>query len=229
MCTDIANHEFIDATTEKVKLQVKTLHAGMPTEEYLQSSLVYGDIDFNSFGNILIRMKPLKGDIFVDLGNYSSFPFLFTRLIIFDTGSGTGRAVVYAHLLFGDTLKCSRGIEILPLLHQYAVDAVAGLPSKMLQHEALFAHHSAQYSVELGDFLAHDCFEWQTADLVFVNSTCFSDQMMASIQARALGLKKGSRVATLTRFFQSDAFVVTDTLNFTMSWGIATCFFHLRL
>ena len=62
---------FQDLTTEQVKLIANTnSNATLPLASSSGStSLVYGEIDFNSFANILERTYPQPNDKFVDLGH----------------------------------------------------------------------------------------------------------------------------------------------------------------
>jgi hypothetical protein len=190
--------------TDKVKLQVKaSLHE--------DASLVYGDIDFNSFVHILIRASPQPGDVFVDLG------------------SGTSRAVVVTALLYGDGIlsKC-HGIEILQLLHDYGEMAISRLKMH-LEENSLLSHHRVNYSIEHNDFLSTSCFDWTIADIVFLNSTCFSDTLMHHIQDKAESMKRGAKIISLTKHFSSSQLKIVESVNLTMSWGLATCYFHVKL
>ena len=62
----LLTHIFGSLSTENVKLAVKAL--GVADEELAKQSQVYGDIDFHSFSNILVRTKPQPAETFVDLG-----------------------------------------------------------------------------------------------------------------------------------------------------------------
>lgn len=210
---ELAASIYNSISTEKVKLEVKQSLGDLTPEEFKSSSLVYGDIDFNSFANILIRADVQKNDVFVDLG------------------SGTGRAVVYATLLMGDKLKKSYGIEILPLLHEYAMKGIESMHQKFREQPDLFQYHLTDTSVEKGDFLDdNNALDWSTsADIVFINSTAFSEVLFSRIQSKAECFKEGMKVITLTRCFSSPCFEIIDTVNYTMSWGLATCYFHIRL
>ena len=99
----------------------------------------------------------------------------------------------------------------------------------LLDSAGLRSSLSLVTTVEQGDFLDSTAFDWTAADIVFVNSTCFSDALMQRLQAEAASLRTGARVMTLTKHFSMPAFQVVDSVNYTMSWGLATCYFHRRL
>jgi hypothetical protein len=68
-------------------------------------SLTYGEVDFFSQATILERVGVKEGDVFWDLG------------------SGTGRAVVCAALLYGHLFKGCYGLELLPELYDASTRA----------------------------------------------------------------------------------------------------------
>eukprot|EP01041_Mallomonas_annulata_P009260 gene9260-19221_t len=86
-------------STEKAKLLAKSNPTAIENLALEKSSLVYGEIDFFSFLDILQRVSIIKGETLVDLGH------------------GTGRGLICASLLYGCVLKELHGIEILPELH----------------------------------------------------------------------------------------------------------------
>mmetsp|Transcript_2490 Transcript_2490/g.5200 ORF Transcript_2490/g.5200 Transcript_2490/m.5200 type:complete len:298 (+) Transcript_2490:2852-3745(+) len=72
-------------------------------------------------------------------------------------------------------------------------------------------------------------FDWTDGDVVFANSTCFTDKLMASIAGAAQGMKPGSFLVTFTKGIVSDAFELVEKKRYNMSWGPATVFIHRRL
>jgi hypothetical protein len=65
-------------------------------------------------------------------------------------------------------------------------------------------------------------FDWSNGDVVFANSTCFSDELMADLSVQAEKLKPGAIVVTFTKGMTSKAFEVLERKRYTMSWGPAT-------
>jgi hypothetical protein len=85
----------------------------------------------------------------------------------------------------------------------------------------------SQYaSVFEGSFLD---FDWSNGDLVFANSTCFSDELMTQLSSQASRLKPGAIVVTFTKGLTSSFFELLERKRYRMSWGPATVFIHRRL
>jgi hypothetical protein len=57
-----------------------------------------------------------------------------------------------------------------------------------------------------------DC-SWADADLVFANSTCFPDELIANIAEKCVSLSVGARVITFTTSLRSEYFKVTYPLH----------------
>jgi hypothetical protein len=51
-------------------------------------------------------------------------------------------------------------------------------------------------------------FDWSDGDVVFANSTCFDDALMAAVAAKAQRLRPGALLITFTRGLDSAAFEV---------------------
>jgi hypothetical protein len=70
---------------------------------------------------------------------------------------------------------------------------------------------------------------WTDGDLIFANSTCFAQDLMARVGQKCAALKPGSVVVTLTQSLECcDHLTLFDTRLLSMSWGPATAFFHRR-
>jgi protein-L-isoaspartate O-methyltransferase len=100
-----------------------------------------------------------------------------------DLGSGAGKAVLTAAALHD--LASATGVEILRPLHDAAVAAAARCDVGRTRVELLCA-----------DALAHP---WQSCDLVFCTTTCFSDEMCARLEAGVHELRVGARLIVTTR------------------------------
>ena len=112
-----------------------------------------------------------------------------------DLGSGTGKAVLVAAILLPH-LKKSIGIEILPGLHGCAIKAKKRV-DEWLERECQV------------EFCCADIFEnksWLASDLVFVTTTCFTDEAMEKLEKSLQSLKDGAFVMTATRRLRTPAF-----------------------
>ncbi len=163
---------------------------------YLQS-LIYGEVEFASFYRVLRKINAEPGKTFYDLG------------------SGTGKALFVARLT-QDFAKCI-GIEILHSLHVQAEKIVARFNAAYKDNLTLGQNQYAQ--VYEGSFLD---FDWSDGDVVFANSTCFSDELMLSLSKQAENLKPGSIVVTFTKGMTTQAFELLERKRYRMSWGPAT-------
>lgn len=139
---------------------------------------------------------------------------------------------VTASLLFGDKLKCIKGIELLSDLYDTSVTAINSYIT-IIQSPEYCEMFQTRCACPLqpyeGDFFSENSVaEWTAADIVFANSTCFNSELMDQIAQHAIKMRHGSRLITFTRPLPSDSFRITEKLNLGMSWGAATCYIHLR-
>ncbi|CAM9911789.1 unnamed protein product, partial [Discosporangium mesarthrocarpum] len=171
-------------------------------------SLIYGEVNFLSFVDILRRVSvlvnPYPGGIFYDLG------------------SGTGKAV-FAARLTQDFSHCV-GIEILESLHHAAQKVTARY--ERFFRPFLHGGYPQDVTVSHSSFLESD---WSDGDVVFANSTCFPSHLMEKLEWQAELLKPGAVVITFTKGLSSKQFELLDKKSFRMSWGPATVFVHRRI
>ena len=174
-----------------------------------EKSLIYGEVEFKSFYRVLRKINPTPG------------------LVFYDLGSGTGKAV-FAARLTQDFSKCI-GIEILHSLHKQAEKILTRYQSDFESYLALGQDQRA--GVFEGSFTDYD---WSDGDVVFANSTCFDDNLMATLGKDAVSLKPGSIVVTFTKGIALEhdnlpVFELLERKRYKMSWGPATVFIHRRL
>ena len=72
-------------------------------------------------------------------------------------------------------------------------------------------------------------FDWSDGDVIFANSTCFSDTLMSEMADMAEKLKENAIFITFTKALPSELFEVTKKIRYKMSWGPATVFYHRKL
>jgi SAM-dependent methyltransferase len=171
---------------------------------FYDQGLTYGEIFFDTFYKMLEKTQPKEGEVFYDLG------------------SGTGKAVFAAHLLF--PFSKTVGIEILPTLYQ-ASKTILEKYEKEVRPKILEKKNQQKIEFILGDFLKID---FSDADVVFANSTCFSQQVIAKLETSFLSLKKGARIMTLTKKLTNKNFYLFDSLIYKQSWGEATVNFYVK-
>ena len=71
--------------------------------------------------------------------------------------------------------------------------------------------------------------DWSDADMVFANSTVFSNSLMAAVEEQSRGMAVGSFVVTTTRPLpKGPCFEVVAVYVAPMSWGKATVYVHRK-
>jgi hypothetical protein len=175
------------------------------TDKYSENSLVYGEIEFESFQKLLQCLPR---------------PVSRGEGIFYDLGSGSGRAVFTARFT-GDFDRCV-GIELLPNLHQIA-DSVNSL------YKILYRHKLKWQNVEFhcADLMEYD---WSNGTVVYAPSLLFDDEIMAYISTKAKDLQQGSYLISLKKFAGIDptAFEMIQEAVFPMSWGSCNVYVYRR-
>jgi hypothetical protein len=176
------------------------------TDLFSENSLVYGEIEFESFQKVLQCLPP---------------PITRGEGIFYDLGSGSGRAVFTARFT-GDFDRCV-GIELLPNLHQLAA-SVNSL------YKILYRHKLKWQTVEFhcADLMEYD---WSDGTVVYAPSLLFDDEMMAYISTKAKDLQQDAYLISLKKFAAIDptAFEMIQEAVFPMSWGSANVYVYRRL
>ena len=213
-CVRVFNGIFADLSSDKTKEIAKknVIRTDSENATKVLSAKVYGEVEFFSFANLLERMEVKPGDKFFDLGH------------------GTGKAMVVASLLFGDKFSCIEGVELLEDLHDLSVNTVSAYQTFLAEDNLFVDRRGCPLVVSQGDFLCEPWTEhWTSSDIVFANSTCFDDDLMQRIAIIAERMKSGARMITFTQSLPSTSpFLIVEKVNLGMSWGVATCFIHVR-
>ena len=177
-------------------------------------SLVYGEIKFLPFALAITKIKATYKGL--------KLPNRPRGGVFVDAGSGMGKACFAACLLHEfDTIK---GYELLKPLHRCANELIERWQEEIMDEappEAALTkfHRKAEIEFANVDFTTENWAE--DADLVFVSSTCFDDDLMANIAEQCEQMKGGSFVITLTKKLPSDLFEVRDYERHEASWGAA--------
>lgn len=167
------------------------------------TSFTYGEVEFLPFSELLVKAGAKDGDVFYDLG------------------CGAGKAIIAAAL---SPVRFSKvvGVELLPGLCELARKAAARLReiqnADMLPDD--YCSGGSSYSpveVVQGDMLQVD---WSHADVMYLSSICFSDELMMGLAERARRLKPGTRIITLKHFPKyQDEFEILSSGWYKMTWG----------
>lgn len=152
-------------------------------------SCLYGEVVLYSFADLL-NLAHLKTDE-----------------VFYDLGSGVGKAVLMAALLY--PLKKAVGIEWLIPLHDAATTACAR--AAMLRPELPI------YFIQ-NDILSCDI---NDADVVFINATAFYGLFWDKLVEKLKQLKKGTRIILTSKSLHERYFKALHHGSHLMSWGLA--------
>ena len=177
-----------------------------------ESSLTYGEVDFISLGEIFYTIEE----------RYGGLP---QGGIFYDLGSGTGKGLLSAALL-GSFSEC-RGIEILNSLHKIAENLIEEYNNKFTQYvlnsSDLWTIIPTIKSIH-GDICQID---WTDANFLFVNSTCFGEDMMTAISNVEVSV--GTIAVSLTRPLFANTWAQLEVVKKKMSWGEATVYIQKKI
>lgn len=170
-------------------------------------NFVYGEIEYDAFSAVLdVALVGIpKKQKFVDLG------------------AGLGKACLWVAMTtnFEEIL----GIEIIDDLVSKAHELQSTLEKHLKRRDMVLG--SKKFDLIQGDFLS-DEHEWEEADLIFANSTCFTEDLMMKLSVKSQACKPGTRFITFTASLDSPYWKVIYKQQLAMSWGPATVFVHLR-
>jgi len=146
---------------------------------YSSSTLTYSEVDFASFHRIFTRLNRLG------LSDENQGKFV-------DVGSGVGK-VVFSAALFHDFSKVV-GIEILSGLHAASVGVLESW--RELRRQLPQRKRDMDISLLLGDALS---MPWSNdTDVVFINATCFTRDMLRPLGREACRMRPGALLAITT-------------------------------
>lgn len=147
--------------------------------------------------------------------------------VFYDIGSGTGKPSVAAACLH--PFERAGGVEILEGLYNTSLELKQKWDTTakaLLKEDGQEEETELEFTLGDGtDFLVKD---WSDGDILFANSTCFDDSLMAKIAEKAASLKKGAIFITFTRRLPSTHFEVLEHEMYQMSWGGATVYIQQK-
>lgn len=157
---------------------------------------------------------------FIKIYNYGFHPQ--NNGIFIDVGCGIGN-VIFAAALLHNFHTCI-GIEILSDLHSVCNNIKDTLWNRQVRSlNKLKLEIEIQF--KLGDALVID---WSYGNVIFINATCFSNDMMIKLKNAAENLAVGSIVLCVTKFIPSSLFDVVESSEMSLSWGKACLFIQVR-
>lgn len=196
--------EIFNALYESVNGRQLSLE-GRESQQLSSKSFVYGEAVFDPFYELLKAADPKPGQVFVDCG------------------SGTGKAVFVGYLMF-DFAK-SVGVELVDPLFNSSIQVLDKFEKEFLPKVA-DQLKDKQIRFIHGSIIDID---FSNVDIVFMNSTCFQEDLMEAMIAPLQALKPNSQVITLSKTLNSPMFETTKQIMFEFSWGQGTAFYQRKI
>lgn len=188
--------------TYSISLQErKYINADKTNPLYKANSLTYGEIN---------DVQCLR-HVFGYLEEHQLMSRESRESVFYDLGSGSGRVVIAAALLFPFARCC--GIEILTSLHGIA-EMIKDEYQRFFASPVIEVYHGSITDLALKD--------WTDGDIIYVNSVCFSNELFAETAQHASKMKIGSIMITLAQPLpKSSGFKLLHETREQMSWGEA--------
>ncbi|NBV06345.1 MAG: hypothetical protein EBS06_03795 [Proteobacteria bacterium] len=168
-----------------------------------KDDLLYGELPFETWREIVIRADPKKDGVF------------------FDVGSGTGRIVMLSHLLFD--FKKTVGVELLEGLYNKACEVKENFNNNIKPE---IINHDLNREIE---FLHKNIFDvdLSSADFIFMNHPFKDRELFELLEAKFLcELKPKTKIVTTIRSLKDKAFKSFGSKKYNFSWGESTAYFY---
>ncbi len=167
------------------------------------AEIMYGELPFGTWKEILKVADPKKDGVF------------------FDLGSGTGRIVLLSHLL--TDFKKSVGVEMLPGLHQKACE-VRDAFEKNIKPQILNHVEGREFQLINENIFNLDLSE---ADFLFMNHPFKDKELFEKLEEKfRQELKPQTKIVTTIRALKHPIFKSLGSRKYQFSWGDSTAFFY---
>lgn len=168
-----------------------------------KSELLYGELPFQTWKEIVEKANPKKDGVFLDVG------------------SGTGRVVILSHLLF-DFRKVI-GVELLEGLHNKACEVKEIFDKEVAPQ---ISSHVANCKISLLNQNIFD-FDLKEVDFVFMNHPFKDRELFDLLEQKFLAeLKPQTKIVTIIRALKDKSFKQLGSHKYNFSWGESTAYFH---
>ncbi len=164
----------------------------------------YGEITFFTFAETLAICKPQPGEVFYDLG------------------SGSGKAVLSAALLYDFSKTC--GIEKLASVYDLSQQHKQQLLQSALAKQ-YYPHKTFNINFIHDDMLNVNLSD---ANIIFVGATCFSGEFWEQLQTKLQAVKPGTRIIITTKRLSLDYFKLLDAHYRLLSWGYNSVYVYVK-
>lgn len=153
---------------------------------------VYGETSLLAFEHILQQVSASPNDT------------------LYEMGSGTGRALLFANLRFQMNAV---GYEVIPTF----VDKTKQLIKRLRLEESVSIYQQNWFQADLSK-----------GTIFFVVGTCYSDSEVEVMKAKLREVPSGAHVITVSFPLEVDYLKRIDKQSYFFSWGRDIVYFHLR-
>lgn len=167
--------------------------------------LLYGEISFLSFADVLRVIAPRPGEVFYDLG------------------SGGGKAV-FAAALLGNYSKVV-GVELLPSLYELCQNLLQRFRT-LPERETIFPGRLFNIQFMNDSFFNINLAE---ADIIFINSTAFRGNFWIAILEKLKETRFGTKLIVTSHTLPAPDFKLMDCQRRLMSWGMNSVLVYQRV
>lgn len=189
------------------------------TKDLATHNFVYSEISFDAIA--ISIMKIIK-----KYGKKSEHGALPSHGAVFcDLGSGIGKTLVAASLLFNFT--ACRGIELLESLHRGAEWVMESYQTQAAEISKIRGKLPAMELYE-GDFLNMDIYDWRKADLLFINAACYGEDILTEIMKLSMKMKKGAFVVSVSYAINHKEFEMCEYCELELNFGMANVFIQQK-
>ncbi|CAI2363701.1 unnamed protein product [Moneuplotes crassus] len=169
------------------------------------SQYTYGEVKFRYFYPILTFVKPQEGEIFWDIG------------------CGACKPMIIAAIGFPQ-LKAVKGVEFVDGLYELGKQNIEELHKEVDEIGDL--DYCKNIEIQHGDLLQTD---WSEADILYISSVCFNEEMLKKINEMSNDCKVGTRMITLKKLPKNPNWKDLHTFKAKMSWGPTEVFISHKI
>lgn len=214
---------FLDAKTLMEDLYQGVTGFGIPERESqaiidAKGAPTYGEILFESWHTILHELN------------------LTTKDVVYDLGSGVGKVIVEAFLV--TPAKKVVGVELSDTRYEKAAQVAKMLKKKIKKGELKALQESVNNELQFDKYsekkvnykkkkiaFIHKNFlkvNFSDATVIYMCSTCFSDELMQELTDKFAGLRDGLKVVTLKQLPSHPHFTLVKKYTLPMTWSTTT-------
>lgn len=181
--------------------------------------LIYGELSIDSIVHILDNVVNINNHNNNNNNNKTQY-----RLI--DLGCGNSRILLTIAIKCYNELECCHGIELLPSLVELSTNALNKLQQQQQYNNI---HYCNDIHIECNDILIYN---WSQYNLIYINSTMFSTDLMYKITKLCERLPLNSYVITVTNKLHNSILRMFELIHndkYSSSYGYCTVYVYKKV